>query len=849
MDKRLSDIKNRQYENSVFPFYWQQGNHRDKIPQQIEEIYRAGARAVCIESRTHEDFCKDGWWEDVQIIIDECQKRNMKLWILDDYHFPTGYANGAVKSHPELKKRFCLERHIDVIGPQKNVSIMLKPFESDDILIGAYMYSRLDGCERISKEYIDISGNVHDGLITFDVPSGAHRIYLLFCTHHGADDAIDMINPDSVDLLINAVYEPHAEHYSQYFGNVISGFFSDEPQLGNFIYEWGIADPGFYGYKIGVKGLSLPYSDELIGLLSDTLGENAKPLLPSLWYDIDGVTAKVRVAYMDAVTRLYQQHFSERLGGWCERHNVEYIGHIIEDNNGHTGTGHSAGHYFRALSGQHMSGIDIVYQQVEPGFAHYGNSIRGAGIQSDSTFFHYVLGQLAASCAHIDQNKHGRAMAEVFGAAGWAEGSQMCKWLIDFLLVRGVNHFVPHAFSPSFPNPDCPPHFGADGLDPQYDGFCSLMDYANKASYLLSGGTHIADAALMYHAESEWANKDDFEKVDNAAKSLLDSHIDYDIIPADAVLQSEVIDGRLCINDEQYKMLAVPYSHYYSNELMNKLNDMQKNGLDVVFLRTLPDNCGYDFSVSTSETLECYYKAHHDCDITVNADFPLLRHYHIRRDNHDIFMFFNESVTDTADFTVNVGISGRFTRLDMLNGTETVEECNGTLKLNLEPYQSNIIVFGEDRQPSRTYALENIENLKPEFKISAADYTNMSDFKPLITTAELDDVAELDSMPRFSGKLKYECKFTTTPHDKCIIEFEHVSQNVRLYLNGRDCGIRICKPFRFDITDYIHDGQNELCAVVSNTLVFSLRDDFSKYQILQPSGIFGNITLEYYNAD
>ena len=51
----------------------------------------------------------------------------------------------------------------------------------------------------------------------------------------------------------------------------------------------------------------------------------------------------------------------------------------------------------------------------------------------------------------------------------------MMKWISDFLLVRGINHFVPHAFSPDYPDPDCPPHFGAEGHDPQFDGFTHLM--------------------------------------------------------------------------------------------------------------------------------------------------------------------------------------------------------------------------------------------------------------------------------------------------------------------------------------------------------------------------------------
>ena len=34
-------------------------------------------------------------------------------------------------------------------------------------------------------------------------------------------------------VLIEAVYEPHWEHYKDEFGKTIVGFFSDEPSLGN----------------------------------------------------------------------------------------------------------------------------------------------------------------------------------------------------------------------------------------------------------------------------------------------------------------------------------------------------------------------------------------------------------------------------------------------------------------------------------------------------------------------------------------------------------------------------------------------------------------------------------------
>ena len=63
----------------------------------MKAIYEANIRQVCVESRPHPDFAGPGWWRDMDVILDEAVKRNMRVWILDDQHFPTGYAAGAVE--------------------------------------------------------------------------------------------------------------------------------------------------------------------------------------------------------------------------------------------------------------------------------------------------------------------------------------------------------------------------------------------------------------------------------------------------------------------------------------------------------------------------------------------------------------------------------------------------------------------------------------------------------------------------------------------------------------------------------------------------------------------------------
>lgn len=96
MDKNLSDVLRGMPDNYILPFYWQLGNHRDKLREQIAEIASCGVGALCVESRPHKEFAKDGWWADMDIILDECEKRGMKVWVLDDDHFPTGHANGMI---------------------------------------------------------------------------------------------------------------------------------------------------------------------------------------------------------------------------------------------------------------------------------------------------------------------------------------------------------------------------------------------------------------------------------------------------------------------------------------------------------------------------------------------------------------------------------------------------------------------------------------------------------------------------------------------------------------------------------------------------------------------------------
>ena len=127
-------------ENHILPFLWLKGESKETIIHYISQIHKANIGAVCVESRTHPDFLGPRWWEDMALIIQELKKYNMKLWILDDCHFPTGYAGGAVRDNPRYGKRVLAHRRVEVLGPRLQAGVFTKiPGETPTPAISSWL--------------------------------------------------------------------------------------------------------------------------------------------------------------------------------------------------------------------------------------------------------------------------------------------------------------------------------------------------------------------------------------------------------------------------------------------------------------------------------------------------------------------------------------------------------------------------------------------------------------------------------------------------------------------------------------------------------------------------------------
>jgi hypothetical protein len=191
------------------------------------------------------------------------------------------------------------------------------------------------------------------------------------------------------------------------------------------------------------------------------------------------------------------------------------------------------------MTGQDMAGIDCIGGQIIFG-APYQQ--RKSMTEADGEFFHFALGKMGASSGHLEPKKKGRTLCELFGAYGWSFGVRDMKYLLDHLLIRGVNHLVPHAFSMAeYPDIDCPPHFYARGNNPEFPWFAELMKYANRMCDLLNGGQHGASVALLYDGEADWAG--DHIPMQKTGRVLTENQIEFDVVCLDMLKDPAAYKG------------------------------------------------------------------------------------------------------------------------------------------------------------------------------------------------------------------------------------------------------------------------------------------------------------------
>ena len=540
------DYENKHSNIIFFKFHLE--DTKDSLVERLKEVKAKGFYDILASYQLpglKEGHFTDAYYKVLPYIADACMELGMSFWLEDYSPFPTGSANGAFKKeeNAHLNKLFVDERHMDFRGPLKNVLINIDALQKVTYGNALRKFSKIDidGRKRISvvayriiendeiaspivledESAVLLDENIENGMLKWNIPDGYWRIFVIFSTYESAGRAnyMNLLSKDSVALEIAEVHEPIYRCLKDYIGKSWSGFFYDEPEIGN---DGG--DGSFDYYMLpGRRTIdpsdinTFPWSSEMSYEMEQRYRGWIREL-PFIWYDGKELHKQLRLNYMNAITLLVQNNHNGQVYDFCKKRGIGYICHVLEDEGSHCRLGCGPGHYFRQQYYQDEAGIDVIAGQILPGrdgvCSWYGS------INADGRFYHYGLAKLASSEAHINPLKKGKSFCETFAMYGQL-GYKERKFLIDHLLVNGINRIL-FADMPSYQSSEEYPKY--------------LSEYTDKMCEILRNSKPVTKVAILYEAETQWTYGKNTQGFHIAGAELARNQISYDVIPTDVFL-------------------------------------------------------------------------------------------------------------------------------------------------------------------------------------------------------------------------------------------------------------------------------------------------------------------------
>ena len=501
------------------------------------------------------EYLSEEFFREFERSLAEAKRRGMKLWLYDEYSWPSGFAGGKL---------------IEALPTAAASSLAFSGLAVDTDT--ALPENALAVYRREDNRWRNITQEVKEKSVT------EPNALLVVRNRAGREDRLaggvycDMLQKGVTEKFIELTHEGYLKHSGGEFGKTIPGIFTDEMTLcrcGPF--PWTDDLPEWFEKKFGYSIF------EVLPLLSD----GADTVLP------DGRTVtsfEARHHYLSTLLDLIVQRWSKPIFRFCEEHDIVATGHYEE----HLWA--SMVHNVDAASlyvWEQQPAIDLIFNQwsdAQNGQAGNDRMVR-------------ELGSVAS------QTNRQRASAETSGAAGWGILPSDLKRLTDWLFVLGVTH--PMEMGPQFSvrggrkfdeGPSLFYHM------PYWSDYHLLLRYNQRVSYLLSQGRRPVDTLILQPTTTLWKYLYRGSLCEKTASSFCDlvkkceaAQIEYEIGNENIMAQlcSAKEAGILSIGPARYRRVVLPECFDNIEEsTIDLLSRFVENGGAVILLGSLPGTIG-----------------------------------------------------------------------------------------------------------------------------------------------------------------------------------------------------------------------------------------------------------------
>lgn len=503
-------------------FYWGwDGNVTDEvIARDLDEFKAKNVQIVSLEPGydMSSPYLSEGWFERVKAAVHLAKERDMRMYLIDEGKYPSGFAGGKISAEaPELGMK--------VLMPVDTV-IMLKGGETISMhlpeqVISAAAYNKAGGATQLLK--------IDSGKLNWSAPDGEWQIILaehVYSTSptravnnpkRGKDRSnslIDYLDADATRKFMEFTHEEYKKYVGEEFGNTVLGFRGDEPDY-------------------STRGI--PWTPTIFAAFEKRKGYDVRPYIASFFTrNLSEEQKRVKADYWDVWSSFFADNFFKVQADWCAANNLNYLVHLNHEDN-MAGLIRSEGDFFKDMRSVQMPGVDAIWHQIWPGEENP------------------VYPKYASSSAHM--NGHLRAFTESFAAYRPQPDINQAKWVLDQQFVRGIN-MVEIMFVPASSR-------GRSGMrgwlaDEQFAG---VAKYIQRSCYLLSQGTPAAKVAFLYPTSSIWLGNN---KADTTAQHimqhLLATQHDFDVIDEYAIDSLMTLQNGAFINQsgQAYSVVIIP---------------------------------------------------------------------------------------------------------------------------------------------------------------------------------------------------------------------------------------------------------------------------------------------------
>ena len=129
---------------------------------------------------------------------------------------------------------------------------------------------------------------------------------------------------------------------------------------------------------------------------------------------------------------------------------------------------------------------------------------------------------------------------------------------------------------------------------------------------------------------------------------------------------------------------------------------------------------------------------------------------------------------------------------------------------------------------------------------SSLEYPEFTKPKEIVLPDHLSE-----EMPKFSGWVRYENSVRLSGAGRTQLLITDAYEGVEVMVNGMSAGVQIVPPYRFDITELVREGVNQIMIDVSTTLEReraatknqTMTEKLMRNKVLAPTGITGEVRV------